>query len=203
MFLDPNKPLATCKAETCSECGLKESLHCHFRLKDLAQFLLVCLPSFLVGGYGIHQANSTMLMVWLALIVGFFCFVEIRVMCSHCPHYAEEGKTLQCWANYGSPKLWKYRPGPMSKMEKSVFFAGFALIWGFPIPFLLVAPKPFLLLIYTVSVAVFFLLLKKLFCSQCINFACPLNSVGDEIREVFFQNNPRIAEAWQDSRKKK
>ena len=35
---------------------------------------------------------------------------------------AETGtKTLKCWANYGSPKLWKYRPGPMSLAEKTVF----------------------------------------------------------------------------------
>ncbi|GAJ20475.1 unnamed protein product, partial [marine sediment metagenome] len=28
-----------------------------------------------------------------------------------------EINTLKCWANYGSPKLWKYRPGPMSLNE--------------------------------------------------------------------------------------
>jgi hypothetical protein len=26
----------------------------------------------------------------------------------------EKGNTLGCSANHGSPKLWKYRPGPMS-----------------------------------------------------------------------------------------
>ena len=50
----------------------------------------------------------------IALCVGFFGFIETRVLCSHCPHYAEEGASLRCWANYGSPKLFKYRPGPMS-----------------------------------------------------------------------------------------
>ena len=144
-----------------------------------------------------------MLLVWLGLIVGFFGFVEIRVMCSHCPHYAEEGNTLRCWANYGSPKLWKYRPGPMNSLEKVVFFAGFALVWGYPVPFMFFASTTFLLFGYIVAVAAFFLLLKKFFCSQCINFACPLNCVRGDIQEAFFQNNPRIAEAWQDSRRKK
>jgi hypothetical protein len=45
--------------------------------------------------------NGWMLIPWLILIIGYFGFVEIRVMRSHCPHYAEEGGSLKCWANYG------------------------------------------------------------------------------------------------------
>jgi hypothetical protein len=52
-----------------------------------------------------------------AIARGCFGLLEIRVMCSHCPHYAEAGRLLKCWANYGSPKLWAYRPGPMCRME--------------------------------------------------------------------------------------
>lgn len=50
LFLDPSKPIATCVSETCNGCAVGETLHCHFSLRDLIHFLLIALPSFLVGG---------------------------------------------------------------------------------------------------------------------------------------------------------
>ena len=137
-----------------------------------------------------------MLIPWLILIIGYFGFVEIRVMCSHCPHYAEEGSTLKCWANYGSPKIWKYRPGPMTYWEKVMFFVGFALVWGYPLVFLIYGFQLFLLSVYLITVAGFFMTLRTFLCSQCINFACPLNTVPDTIRGAFFNKNPGVARAW-------
>jgi len=135
-------------------------------------------------------------MPWLIIILGYFGFVEIRVMCSHCPHYAEEGRSLKCWANYGSPKIWKYRPGPMTLGEKVIFFAGFALIWGYPLFFLLVCFSWFLLVVYILTVASFFATLRRFLCSQCMNFACPLNTVAHEVRKDFLERNPTIAQEW-------
>jgi hypothetical protein len=77
--------------------------------------------------------NGWLLIPWLTMIIGYFGFIEIRVMCSHCPHYAESDSSLKCWANYGSPKIWKYRPEPMSFIEKAIFLGGFAIIWGYPL----------------------------------------------------------------------
>ena len=196
LFLDPNKPLATCVAETCENCPVSDRLHCHFAMRDLVHFLLIVFPGFLLGGYGIYNVSGQMLIPWLAIIVAYFGFVEIRVMCSHCPHYAEEGKSLKCWANYSSAKLWKYRPRPMTSREKVVFLGGFVLVWGFPIVFLAYGLQLFLLLVYLVTVAGFFMTLKSFLCTQCINFACPLNRVGEDVRALFFERNPRIAEAW-------
>jgi hypothetical protein len=31
------------------------------------------------------------LLIWIATFVAYFGFIEIRVLCSHCPHYAEKG----------------------------------------------------------------------------------------------------------------
>jgi len=195
-FLDPNKPLATCIAESCDDCPVRNTLHCHFSAKDLAHFFAVVLPGFLLGGAGIYHFGIWFLVPWFVIILGFFGLVEIRVMCSHCPHYAEPGGSLQCWANYGSPKLWKYRPGPMSGAEKAVFWAGFAAVWGYPLIFLLVGMQWFLLIVYALSTLGFFMTLKMSFCSQCMNFACPLNEIEGEVRKDFFERNPTIAEAW-------
>ncbi len=195
-FLDPNQPIATCIAGTCDQCTLSGTLHCHFSLRDLIYFLLIVSPSFLLGGAGIYHVNGWLLVPWLVLIIGYFGFVEIRVMCSHCPHYAEQGSALKCWANYGSPKIWKYRPGPMTFLEKAIFFTGFALVWGYPLIFLIAGFQWFLLLTYLLTIAGFFMTLRSFLCSQCMNFACPLNTVNDETRSEFFRRNPKIAKAW-------
>lgn len=197
-FLDPNTPIATCTSETCDNCAVRETLHCHFILKDLIHFLLIASPSLLLGGYGIYHASGWWLLPWLVIVFGYFGLVEIRVMCSHCPHYAEQGKSLKCWANYGSPKLWKYRPGPMSFWEKVIFFIGLALIWGYPLFFLIYDFQWLLLIVYLVTAASFFLTLRMFLCSQCMNFACPLNTVPIDVRQDFLERNPRIAQAWRN-----
>ena len=195
-FLAPNKPVATCESKSCNECNVNKTLHCHFTLKDLVYFLMIVTPSFLLGGAGIYYAGFWLLIPWLLFMVGYFGFLEIRVMCSHCPHYAEEGTTLKCWANYGSPKLWKYRPGPMNFLEKIVFLAGLVIIWGYPLFFLVYNFQLFLLIVYLLTSISFFMTLRTFLCTQCMNFACPLNAVKDEIRRDFFKKNPKIAKAW-------
>lgn len=195
-FLDPSKPIATCISETCDNCNASKTLHCHFKLKDLIHFLLIAFPSFLLGGAGIYHIDGWWLIPWLMIIVGYFGFVEIRVMCSHCPHYAEEGRSLKCWANYGSPKIWEYRPGPMTLWEKVVFLSGFIIVWGYPLFFLFSGPQVFLLIVYLLTVFGFFMTLKTFLCTQCMNFACPLNRVKSEVRKIFFECNPEVAKAW-------
>ena len=195
-FLDPDKPLATCAAADCDNCSVRERLHCHFTARDLIRFLIFVSPAFVVGGAGIVHAGAWWLVPWLAIALGYFGLVEIRVMCSHCPHYAEPGRFLQCWANHGSPKLWRYRPGPMSGTEKAVFWAGLVAVVGYPLVFLLVGMHWLLLALFVLCVAAAGMAMKTHMCSQCICFACPLNGVDDEVRQEFFERNPGVAEAW-------
>ncbi|HUT72303.1 MAG TPA: hypothetical protein VMW89_16655 [Desulfatiglandales bacterium] len=196
VFLDPEKPIATCVSETCEDCAVRGIVHCHFRPGDLIHFLCIVLPGFLVGGAGIYRVSEWLLGLWILLIIGYFGFLEIRVMCSHCPHYAEPGSSLRCWANYGSPKLWKYRPGPMTFMENLLFLGGFVVIWGYPLVFLVMGKQWFLLIVYAISTAGFFMTLKLFLCSQCMNLACPLNSVNHDTTQEFLRRNPEAARAW-------
>jgi hypothetical protein len=196
MFLDANKPIATCESGSCDGCAINSNIHCHFSLKDLIHFLFIAFPPFLLGGAGIYHVNGWLLMPWIFFVVAFFVFIEIRVMCSHCPHYAESITSLKCWANYGSPKLYKYRPGPMTIIEKIVLFGGFAIVWGYPLPFLFLGEQPFLLVVYSMTTIGFFMTLINFMCSQCMNFACPLNRVDEKVRSQFFLKNPIVAEAW-------
>jgi hypothetical protein len=194
--LNPEKPIATCLSNSCDDCPVDNTIHCHFKLRELIHFFLIALPSFLLGGAGIYHVSGWLLIPWLLFIVAFFGFIEIRVMCSHCPHYAEPESSLKCWANYGSPKLWKYRPGPMTSIEKIVFFSGLTIVWGYPLLFLSFSTQWFLLSVYVITTIGFFMTLKTHFCSQCMNFACPLNTVDEDIRHHFFNRNPDVAKAW-------
>ena len=171
-------------------------MFCHFQARDLTAFLLSAVPIFVIGGAGIIHVGAWWLAPWLVIILGYFGFIEIRVMCSHCPHYAEPGKSLQCWANYGSPRLWKYRPGPMTTAEKIVFESGILLIMAYPLVFLLAGLQWFLLAVYLLTTAGGYVTLRRSYCSQCMNFACPLNNVNEKIRAEFFKRNPVIARAW-------
>ena len=196
MFLSTEKPIQTCQADACDDCAVNHSIHCHFKLKDLVHFLLISLPPFLLGGVGIYNQSVSLLVFWILIVIAFFGFVEIRVMCSHCPHYAEAGASLKCWANYGAPKLWKYRPGPMSELEKIIFFSGFVIVWGSPLVVLVLSGQWFLLLVYGMTTAGFFMTLINFLCTQCMNFACPLNRVAEDTRRVFFKQNPMVGKAW-------
>lgn len=186
-FPDPAKPIAACAAADCSGCPVADSVHCHFRPMELVHFFAVFLPAFVTGGAGVLDRSFTALAIWIAIIIAYFGFIEIRVMCSHCPHYAEETKTLGCWANHGSPKIWKYRPGPMSLAENIVFFAGLTVVFGYPIPFLIMGTLWLLLALYILTTTAFFLTLKMFLCSQCMNFACPLNGVPESTRLLFYE----------------
>jgi len=189
-FLDPRKPLATCRCKSCEGCEVGSLVTCHFTGRQLAHFLAFMLPPFLLGGAGIVSVGPWWLAPWLGIVIGFFGFAEIRVMCAHCPHYAEPGFTLKCWANYGAPKLWRYRPGPMSRAENAVFFGGLALVTGYPLLFLLVAGQWFLLLVFAISTAGAAMTLTMFLCTRCMNFACPLNGVDEETRQAFRERNP-------------
>jgi hypothetical protein len=197
LFLDPGKPLSTCSSESCQGCPAQSRLQCHFGGRDIVRFLLIALPPFLLGGVGIAQVNGWLILPWIAVILAFFLLVEIRVMCSHCPHYAESGtRALQCWANYGAPKFWTYRPGPMSPAEKVVFSGGLSAVAAYPAAFLLAGSQWLLLALFAATVAGMGALMARTMCSRCMNFACPLNRVDRPVRELFFARNPVVARAW-------
>ena len=190
MFLDPDKPLYTCDEESCADCPVSGKLVCHFNGRQLSVFLVLALPLFLAAGYALGAYNPFLLIPWVVFIFSYFGFIEIRVMCSHCPHYAEpDVRSLKCWANYGSPKVWKYRPGPMNSMEKAVFIAGLLVILVPPVVFLLLEGLFLFAAAYGVILILWKVLLNLGFCRRCINFACPFNSVDTETRGVFNAKN--------------
>ncbi len=189
-FLDPKQPLHTCKEENCDGCHVSESLVCHFNGKQLGLFLALFFPLFIFGGYGLFTWKIWVFIAWLVFIPSFFGLIEIRVLCSHCPHYAEpELSSLKCWANYGSPKIWKYRPGPMNFLEILIFFLGFVLLMIPPALAYGLTQRWWLMGIYLALLVIAFLCLHLFYCKRCINFVCPLNAVKKNERDKFLEKN--------------
>jgi hypothetical protein len=156
--------------------------------------MAIALPGLLLGALAIRMYQRQWLIPWVVACAAFFGLVEIRVLCSHCPHYAQPGRVLRCWADYGSPKLWRYRPGPLSRVERLVLLSGFAAIWGFPLGTALVGRDFVLVGAMVVAIAGFYAALRRRFCSRCMNFACPLNVVPQQARDDFLAVNPSVSQ---------
>jgi len=196
-FLNENKPIHSCSEMSCQDCDVKNAVNCHFNKRQLTTFLLFSLPIMLLGSFGAYVYSIWAVVVQWMLYFVYFGFIEIRTMCSHCPHYGEPSiKSLKCWANYGAPKLWKYRPGPMSYWEKFVFLMGMATIVLFPLVMTILAASYIIAGVYFAVVIFGYIMLETHLCNHCFNFACPLNRVKRDIRRKFRSKNPSIKDAW-------
>jgi hypothetical protein len=198
-----DKPTLPCTWQpltTCQTCQVEGKLMCRFDSKDLVNFFMIVLPFAVTAIAGTIQAGyGWYLFLWLAYSLFFFFVWEARVLCRHCPYWAEEGTTLHCHANYGVFKIWKYQPGPMSKWEKTQFIIG-ALMWiCFPFPFLLLGQEYLLALIALSAAVSGTFILRVNVCTRCINFSCPMNAVPKQFVDAYLRRNPQIRAAWEAS----
>ncbi len=192
-----NNPITkTCSIDSCNNCNIQAKVNCKFNPAQLLKFYVISLPSFILAGIFLYSYQITAFKMWLLIIGLFFLVVEIRVLCSHCPHYEKSSFFLNCWANYGAPKLWKYRPGPMNMLEKFILILGFIIVWGYPIIYIILLKNWLILVFYLILTAMFFIVLHTKNCVQFINLSCPLNSVDPETKKKFLKNNPEIQKYW-------
>jgi hypothetical protein len=151
--------------------------------------------SFDIGGFfglGSFVLSESMIMIPILFLVSmlFFGFVEWYVLCRHCPCYEYSGREhgnedrFYCLANWGSPKIFKYDPTPVSTTGRIVF-----LVWGIGIAFM--TPLFYLwdripwLVAYLLATVAFLATLRHWGCSSCPNFGCALNCVPEENRKEF------------------
>lgn len=142
------------------------------------------------AGYGRY------LLLWLVYSLFFFFIWEARVLCRHCPYWAEAGSILHCHANYGVFKIWKYQPAPMSKWEKIQFVIGAVFFLGFPFPFLLLGQEYLLAFIGVSAATSGIFILRKNVCTRCINFSCPINAASKQLVDIYLKHNPDIQTVW-------
>ena len=182
----------------CAGCTLNTQLKCRFKRADLLHFLVLAFGFMLPAAIGLIQAGQIIaLLGWIAFMLFFFNVWEMRILCSHCPYYAEPGHTLRCIANYGSLKLWRYHPEPMSRAERVQLYAGFVLFGGLPFPFLLAGGQWIMAVLAAWGLGTFFFTLKKTICTTCVNFSCPLNGVPKVTVDAYLRRNPTMRAAWE------
>ncbi|MHA1770375.1 MAG: hypothetical protein ACTSYL_00270 [Candidatus Thorarchaeota archaeon] len=153
--------------------------------------------SFDIGallGLGSLVLTEGILMIPVYFLISMLFFaggVEWWVLCRHCPCYEHSGvkhgneKKFYCLGNWGSPKLFKYRPGRISKAGQAVFLLWVGFYLFFPILYMLYRWD--LVIIQIIVAASFVLTLRHWACSRCPNFGCVLNCVPKQDQELFLQ----------------
>jgi len=201
----------------CAECEIEGELICFVEKKFANRFILgniayrIFAISILVFS-GLMIGHWWMLISYVIILLVTFLVLEPRLLCSHCPFYEKEGKCLKCWALRGMPKLWKYRPGPITKVEKVIMliFGSFidifpfvGAVWGlifFGLNYseYLFAGIPLVIctFLFMVIAGYFSRVLLGNACKKCANFSCSMNKVPKEIVDKFLKKNPRMKEAW-------
>ena len=201
MPLQPQNPYTICMWQPlseCENCSLYNRLKCRFNPQDLYHFVALFLSFVFPSLIGMVKAEYTWYILgWIGFWLFFFEFWEIRILCSHCPYYAEKSSTLHCIANYGSLKVWKFNPGPITTSEKVQLFTGFIILGGYPFPFLVWGSQFILAFLALWALIIFFWTLRKYTCSACVNFSCVLNTVSDDVVELYLDKNPVIKKAWE------
>lgn len=154
--------------------------------------------SFDIGSHlGLNPFTITegMLMLILYFIISMAFFaggLEWYVLCRHCPCYEFSGKEhgkenrFYCLGNWGSPKLFKYKPGHISRLGQATFlgFTGFFLF--FPIVYFI---DRWEFVLFQLVMAVSFLVtLRHWACSRCPNFGCILNCTPEQDRQKFLES---------------
>jgi len=204
---------------TCANCKIEEFLNCRFDKKKWLFFILNQIPTRLFAIFGLVITGLLYrwwpLIVYLSIGLAFLIFgFEVRIICTHCPHYSSNSKTLRCLGLTGSHKIWKYQPGPMKLWEKIVESGYFFLMISWPIAFesfliwmvaveyntygLLALLGMIGILAATVIASVQYAYILIIdFCSKCINFSCPMNSVQKEVVDAYLAKNDIMREAWE------
>jgi hypothetical protein len=198
---EPFIPCNTSEA-ACRDCHLSTQLKCRFTSRDLFHFLIRAFGFILPAGIGLVVSGAVWAAtLWVGYMLFFFSVWEIRILCSHCPYYAEDSKVLHCIANHGSPKLWKYRPQPMNRAEKFQLWIGFGLFTLFPLGMLINGKAWWWLLAALAGWLIFARYLTTRVCTRCINLSCPLNRVPKHIAQAYLDSNAAMRQVWKNDHK--
>ena len=204
----------------CVGCQIGANLNCRYDRRLARFFLWNQVPSLVLALFGTALTGYITGAWWPLIVFAVGCVVlwglgiETRVLCSHCPFYAREGRTLRCYALDGWPKLWKYRPGPMSGVEKLIIVAFFAFLVAFPVAgetygvwFIRANGLGGFAFWAMIGVAIatalaglqFVYIMTRVYCASCVNFSCPLNTVPKAVVDDYLRKNPVMRAAWERS----
>jgi len=217
---DPDCP-AVCTwgdPSNCSECSMGGELNCRFERRRLGGFFAMVMPfiaSSMAGLYLVSNfaGNWWLLVAYLGFYLAFFVFLEALILCRHCPHYAGGGSTIRCHANYGLPRIWPYDPRPLNSAERVGILAGFGIFGLYPIAVEVYGlwkgwsgPAgwsgnllTWITILNIATAIVLYVLLRRFYCTRCVNFGCPLNSTPTALIEAYLEKNPGMKRSWEEA----
>ena len=188
---------AACSRQTCEGCEVRGKLLCVHTQKDLIDFAVLFIgwaipfvAGMVIGKFWIGLA------VWVALAGLFFGYVEALVLCRHCPHYAEKGFLLRCHANWGFPKIPRFDPRPVNKVERAIWLSYGAVLFLYYIPFFVNSQQWLLLALTTWALIAACWVVQRAQCTRCYHLSCPVNRVPEDVRKGFFENYAEFATGW-------
>jgi hypothetical protein len=193
------KTATECKNSTCDGCEIDGKIMCIHTKKQAFKFGLGSVPFMILLISGMIIGKFYLwLAIWFGLVIIFFVYVEVLILCRHCPHYAEPGKTLKCHANWGLPKISKYDPKPLTTTEKVVWIIYVLIMVLWYVPFFIISVQWIMFATTTIVWITGFTLLLTTRCTKCYVISCPLNRTPPEVRKIFFRNYPKFAESYED-----
>ncbi len=216
---ETSKPCTVKQDSPCPACPLPDKIHCRWNRQVLNGFFAIAFPAFigtlvlLVMFFFITGHWWPIVFYFILIIVIFTC--EIKFLCSHCPYYAADEKILKCLGNNGALKIWKCNPAPMTGGEKTLMKLLVAIFYLL-IPvittvvvlgILLTGPYDMIVRAGAAGVAIltlwscwsFITIMKAFYCSKCVNFSCPLNTVKKQVVDDYLRKNDVMREAWEKS----
>ncbi|MDC7126709.1 MAG: hypothetical protein PQJ46_14150 [Spirochaetales bacterium] len=188
----------TCQNQANKEgCDIHQNLLCRHNKKETQFMFFMMLPFYITSFGGLIKVGMGLWIIpWVAYITFFFIIIEGNIICGHCPYYDMPGKTLKCPGNYGVPKLFKYKPGPMSKAERILFIITAFSTLMYPVVLLTIAKEYLLVAIAAASIIQLVLIFRKCICNRCVNFSCPNNTTDKSLKDAYFAQNTTMSEAW-------
>jgi hypothetical protein len=126
---------------------------------------------------------------WPFVYIGL-CLLHAGIMytikCPHCAYYKMGGKTHHCFMIWGTPKIWKPRSTPESRIVGIYAPIGMLVLTLFPLYWLLSQWE--LLLVYLLSIAVLVMSFGLNDCPRCLNFECGHNTVPEEVKRAYLES---------------
>ncbi|MFX1484236.1 MAG: hypothetical protein ACFFCP_13735 [Promethearchaeota archaeon] len=150
------------------------------------------LGSFFGFGSFVLNEGFLMFVLYFAITMAFFGGgLEWYVLCRHCPCYEFSGKEhgnekrFYCLGNWGSPKLYKYKPGHISRAAQATFLGFTSFFLLFPIVYYI--DRWEFVLFQLVMAVTFITTIRHWACSNCPNFGCVLNCADEEAKQQFLE----------------
>jgi hypothetical protein len=155
------------------------------RLHDCVYWYLLLAIPFIAACMAISESSTVWMIVYILFSVFVLGIVVFKFFCTHCPHYLQSEKTVNCMFIRWVPKYFQPKPGPYSFLEQTIVAVGL-LVWvAFPVYWLYFHHG--LLAIYVVSLVVLVATMKRYECGRCIHFHCPANSVAEDVKGRFLE----------------